>query len=145
MLHVLGHCGFGAIRCRFNVAMAQVTGDAMEEGKLLKVEEIYAEGNPDVVLQNVSRQSYRLERWDVGSLETFRMTALDVGDVGAVDDVGATYIFDGDRAILDVAVLEAVLEYVLGGPTEFTIESPGTIRSLKLPTGEQLFLSGYRL
>ena len=145
VLEVVRHSGMCAIVGGRDVAVSNVSRDAMVEAKLLHVKEIHAESHTVVVLKDVWGDGCGLECGHVQCWEPLRMSAFDVGDVGAVDINGPTNIVNSDRAVQNVTMSKAMLENRLGGPTELAREDPCTVRSLELPASVLVLLTSYGL
>jgi hypothetical protein len=140
------HSVAGAIVDRVGVTEMDVTGDAVKEGEALHIVEIDTEDEGVMVPGDVRGKGGDRQAgvvgggaWAVGA------APFEKSNVRTIDEIGAPDVVDGDRAVEDVAVGDAVLKGGLGGTAKEAGEGASIVSCLKLPASELLFVGGYRL
>ena len=143
-LKVLNDGATGAISHGMGRPVVDVPGDGMQEANPLhKKEEINTQGDVRMMVKDRSRDGDRGERRRAWRSRGTGGTALVIRNVAAVDEVGATGIVDGDRAIMQEVVGKDLLKKRIPRPPKFSIQGSGIIGCSNLSTGEQLLLLRY--
>ena len=92
------------------VTEANVTGDGVEEGLPLDIEEINSEDDGGVIFPDGRRDRRGIGCRDMGGKLLLSGVPLEERDVGPVDEPGSVEVGSGDRAVKDVPMIKAMLE-----------------------------------